>query len=45
MAPVADVAVALDHDTSLTLGPTGVSTARTDSRGWARVVATPSASP
>ena len=40
-APIGDVAVALDSDTSLTLGPTGLATARTDSRGWARIVATP----
>jgi hypothetical protein len=41
LAPAAGVAIALDRDTSLTLGPTSVPTARTDSRGWTRVVATP----
>jgi hypothetical protein len=41
LAPMAGVDIALDPDTSLTLGPTSVSTARTDTRGWARVVATP----
>ena len=38
--PVAGVAIALDRDTSLTLGPTAP-TAGTDSRGWVRVVTTP----
>jgi hypothetical protein len=40
-APIADVAVTLDSDTSLALGPTSLATARTDSRGWARILATP----
>ncbi len=38
-APLRDVSVALEDDTSLSIGATTV--ARTDSRGWVRIVATP----
>jgi hypothetical protein len=40
-APMAGVAVVLEPDTSLTIGPGGPPGGRTDSRGWVRVVATP----
>jgi hypothetical protein len=39
-APMSGVAVALEPDTSLTVGPAGAG-GRTDSRGWLRLVATP----
>jgi hypothetical protein len=40
-APLRDVAVALDSDTSVTTAPNAPATGRTDSRGWVRIVATP----
>jgi hypothetical protein len=40
-APLRDVAVALDSDTSLTLSPGAPASGRTDSRGWVRIVSTP----
>ena len=38
-APIAGAAISLESDTSLVLAPTAAGT--TDSRGWARIVATP----
>jgi hypothetical protein len=40
-APLRDIAVALDSDTSLALAPGAAASGRTDSRGWTRVMATP----
>jgi hypothetical protein len=40
-APLRDVAVALDADTSLAFAPTAPAAGRTDSRGWVRIVAIP----
>ncbi len=39
-APLRDVSVALESDTSLSIGPTAT-VGRTDSRGWVRIVVTP----
>ena len=40
-APLRDVAVALESDTSLKIAPSAPGSGRTDSRGWVRIVATP----
>jgi hypothetical protein len=40
-APLRDVAVALDSDTSLRSAPNAPTGGRTDSRGWVRIVAIP----
>jgi hypothetical protein len=40
-APMGGVAVTLENDTSLTPDPLAAGAQRTDSRGWARMIATP----